>query len=71
MNLYFDGKSWSISPHQVLICDNTTSTEDIFIFIFRCLQYDKRFDCDDEGGKPIYTLLFPEQLNLQVLEIFS
>eukprot|EP01083_Nonionella_stella_P073155 197581_1 len=58
----------SISSHQVLLCNKSLSSEDIFIFIFRCLQNEKRFKYNRVHQIPIYCLLFPEDLDIDVLD---
>eukprot|EP01083_Nonionella_stella_P134475 409138_1 len=74
LNLYFTSsvlsKSFTdlLSPHQVLLCTKHTTSEDIFIFIFRCLQNEKRFKYNGISAAPLYCLLFPEDLNHHILD---
>ena len=69
LNLYYSSSSKNvILAHQILVCNKSLSAEDVFIFVFRCLQNEKRFKYHRVHSIPVYCLLFPEDLDIDVLD---
>eukprot|EP01083_Nonionella_stella_P238378 835382_1 len=66
LKLYLKTDNIPIAAYQVLICDSKTSSEEIHIFIHRCLQNELRYD--RKRGIPLFCILFPEELNNTVLD---
>eukprot|EP01083_Nonionella_stella_P128419 389155_1 len=68
LKLYQDRQRTCIPSNQILICDKTTTAEHIQIFIFRCLQNERRFQYEDTSCAPLFCLLFPEYLVFSVMD---
>ena len=55
-----------MNAYQILICNKFTTSEDITIFIHRCLQNELRYNI--LKSIPSFVLLFPEELNNSILD---
>eukprot|EP01084_Bolivina_argentea_P175755 304290_1 len=52
LKLYYNNNTIPIPTNQILICDSTTTLEEIEIFVFRCLENEKRFIYTDSSSIP-------------------
>eukprot|EP01084_Bolivina_argentea_P212618 361355_1 len=68
LKLYYNIHTTTIHSNQVLICNKSTTLEQIQILIFRCLQNEERFKYTDTSAAPLFCLLFPEYLNHSILD---
>eukprot|EP01084_Bolivina_argentea_P175761 304301_1 len=68
LKLYYDVNNVSPPANQILICNKSCTSEDIEIFVLRCLQNEQRFKCKHLSSIPLYCLVFPEYLNISVLD---